>query len=82
MVLQTWGDVIIMSLQQVWASVASFVPMLFGSLLVFFIGLIISMTLGQLVEQIVKGLNHDFSGEKIQKEVIKITLNWFKKWLK
>ena len=32
--------------------------------------------------QIVKGLNHDFSGEKIQKEVIKITLNWFKKWLK
>ena len=59
MVLQTWGDVIILSLQQVWTSIASFVPLLFGSLLVFFIGLIIAMTLGQLVEQIVKGLKVD-----------------------
>ena len=59
MVLQTWGDVIILSLQQVWTSIASFVPMLFGSLLIFFIGLIIAMTLGQLVEQIVKGLKID-----------------------
>lgn len=32
--------------------------------------------------QVIKGLNHDFSGENIQKQVIKITLNWFKKWLK
>ena len=59
MVLQTWGDVIIMSLQQVWTSIASFVPMLFGSLLIFFIGMIIAMTIGQLVEQIVKGLKVD-----------------------
>ena len=59
MVLQTWGDVIIMSLQQVWTSVASFVPMLFGSLLIFFIGVVIAMTIGQLVEQIVKGLKID-----------------------
>ena len=59
MVLQTWGDVIIFSLQQVWTSVASFVPMLFGSLLIFFIGLIIAMTLGQLVEQIVRSLKID-----------------------
>ena len=59
MVLQTWGDVIIMSLQQVWTSVANFVPMLFGSVLIFFIGIIIAMTLGQLVEQIVRGLKID-----------------------
>ena len=59
MVLQTWGDVIILSLQQVWTSVASFVPMLFGSLLIFFIGVVIAMTIGQLVEQIVKGLKID-----------------------
>ena len=59
MVLQTWGDVIILSLQQVWTSIAAFVPLLFGSLLIFFIGLIIAMTLGQLVEQIVKGLKID-----------------------
>ena len=59
MVLQTWGDVIIMSLQQVWTSIAAFVPMLFGSLLIFFIGLIIAMTLGQLVEQIIRSLKVD-----------------------
>lgn len=56
MVLQTWGDVILMSLQQVWSSVALFVPLLFGSLLMFFIGLVIAVTLGQLVEQIVRRL--------------------------
>lgn len=61
MVLQTWGDVILMSLQQVWTSIAEFFPMLFGSLLIFFIGMIIAVTLGQLVEQIVRGLKvNDF----------------------
>ena len=59
MVLQKSGDVIIVSLQQVWTSVASFVPMLFASLLIFFIGVVIAMTIGQLVEQIVKGLKID-----------------------
>ena len=56
MVIQTWGDVILISLQQVWSSVALFVPMLFGSLLIFFIGLVIAMTMGELAEQLVKGL--------------------------
>ncbi|MDP3769751.1 MAG: hypothetical protein Q8R40_02335 [bacterium] len=59
MVLQTWGDVIILSLQQVWASVASIVPMLFGALVVFFIGWVIAVTLGQLVQQIVAALKID-----------------------
>ncbi len=31
---------------------------------------------------IIKGATHDFSGIKIQDEVIKVTLNWFNKWLK
>ncbi len=31
---------------------------------------------------VVKGLNHVFSGVKIQRNVIQITLNWFKRWLK
>ncbi len=57
--LQLWGDVILVSLQQVWMSIAAFIPALFGSLLIFFIGLVIAVTLGQLVEQIVRGLKID-----------------------
>jgi len=57
--LQLWGDVILMSLQQVWMSIVTFIPTLFGSLLIFFIGLVIAVTLGQLVEQIVRGLKID-----------------------
>jgi len=57
--LQLWGDVILVSLQQVWMSIAAFIPTLFGSLLIFFIGLVIAVTLGQLVEQIVRGLKID-----------------------
>ena len=56
MVIQTWGDIIFISLQQVWSSIALLVPMLFGALLIFFIGLVIAIALGQLVEQIVRGL--------------------------
>jgi len=59
MVLQTWGDVIIASLQQVWASVANFVPFLLGALLVFVIGWIIAVALGKLVEQVVRALRVD-----------------------
>ncbi|MDP3769591.1 MAG: hypothetical protein U1A23_03730 [Candidatus Sungbacteria bacterium] len=57
--LQLWGDVILVSLQQVWMSIAAFIPTLFGSMLIFFIGLVIAVTLGQLVEQIVRGLKID-----------------------
>lgn len=59
MVLQTWGDVIVASLQQVWASVANFVPFLLGALLVFVIGWIIAVALGKLVEQVVRALRVD-----------------------
>lgn len=59
MVLQTWGDVIVASLQQVWASVANFVPLLIGALVVFIIGWIIAVSLGKLVEQIVRALKVD-----------------------
>lgn len=59
MVLQTWGDVIVASLQQVWASVANFVPFLVGAVVVFIIGWIIAMSLGKLVEQVVRALQVD-----------------------
>ena len=68
MVFQTWGDVIIASLQQVWTSVASFIPLLFGALIVFFVGWIIAVTLGQLTEQIVRTLRLDDLLRKLEFE--------------
>lgn len=59
MVLQTWGDVVVASLQQVWTSVANFVPLLIGAVVVFIIGWIIAAALGKLVEQVVRALRVD-----------------------
>lgn len=59
MILQTWGDVIVASLQQVWASVANFLPFLIGAVMVFIIGWIIAVSLGKLVEQVVRALKVD-----------------------
>lgn len=56
---ETWGDTIVASLQQVWTSVASFVPFLVGAVLVFIIGWIIAISLGKLVEQVVRALKVD-----------------------
>lgn len=59
MVLQTWGDVIVVSLQQVWSSVANSIPLLIGALVVFIIGWIVAMALGKVVEQIIRALKVD-----------------------
>lgn len=47
------------SLQQVWASVAYFVPLLVGAVVVFLIGWIVAVSLGKLVEQVVRALKVD-----------------------
>jgi len=59
MVLQTWGDVVVASLQQVWTSVAGFIPLLVGALIVFILGWIIAVAIGRLVEEIIKALRVD-----------------------
>lgn len=59
MVLQTWGDVIVASLQEVWTSVANFLPLFFGALLVFILGWVAAVAIGKLVEQMVKSLRID-----------------------
>ena len=59
MVLQTWGDVILSSLQQVWASVAAFLPLFFGAIIIFLIGLVIAVALGRVVEELMRALKVD-----------------------
>ena len=59
MILQTWGDVIVASLQQVWTMVAHFIPLFFGAVIIFIIGLVVAVALGKVVEQVVRALRVD-----------------------
>lgn len=56
------------SLQQVWAAVANFVPLLIGAVVVFIIGWIVAVALGKLVEQIVRALKVDSLLQKLEFE--------------
>lgn len=68
MVLQTWGDVIIASLQQSWAAVAVFAPLFIGAVIVFIIGWIVAVALGTLVEQVVRAVRVDSLLQRLELE--------------
>lgn len=59
MLIQTWSDVLVSSLQNLWMQVISWAPSLIGALIVFFIGLIVAAGLGSLVEKIISALKLD-----------------------
>jgi small-conductance mechanosensitive channel len=59
MLLQTWGDVLVYSFQQLWTGVATFVPQLVVALIIFIIGWIIAVALDKVVAQIFKALKID-----------------------
>ncbi len=59
MLVQTWGDVLVLSFQQLWGGVVVFVPKLIIALVVFIIGWIIAVALGKVVEQIIRALKVD-----------------------
>lgn len=59
MVVQTWSDVIVGSLQNLWIGFANFIPNLLGAIVVLVIGLIVAAGLGALVEKIFVSLRLD-----------------------
>ncbi len=59
MYFQNWGDVIVYSLQQSWQSVANFIPVFIGAVVVFLIGWIVAVALGKVVEQVIRALKVD-----------------------
>lgn len=61
MLVQTWGEVLILSFQQLWGGVLSFVPQLIVAIIVFVIGWVIAVALGKIVEQIVNALKVDMA---------------------
>ncbi len=68
MVLQTWGDVIIASLQQSWAAVANFVPLLIGAIVIFVVGWVVAVALGKLVAEVVRAVRVDALLQQLEVE--------------
>lgn len=52
MVVQTWAEVTLVSLQDIWSGVISFLPSLIGALIIIIIGLIVASGLKSLVEKL------------------------------
>jgi hypothetical protein len=59
MILNSWAQVVVVSLQNLWASIIRFVPNILGALIVFIIGLIVASALGALVERIFQAIRFD-----------------------
>lgn len=65
MIVQSWTDVVVGSLQNLWWGVVSFLPNIVGALVVLVIGLIVAAGLAALVEKILEGVRLDTFLEKI-----------------
>jgi len=63
--IQSWADVIVLSLQNVWINVVSFLPTLIAALIVLVVGLLVASVLGSLVEKIFDVLKLDVFLSKI-----------------
>ncbi len=59
MFVQTWVDVITLSLQNLWQGFVYFIPNFLGALVIFFVGLIIAAGLGKIVEKLIDALKVD-----------------------
>lgn len=57
--MQTWGDVLVYSFQQLWSGAIGFLPKLIVALVIFIAGWIIAVALGRLISQIIKALKLD-----------------------
>ncbi len=64
--VQTWGEAITISLLGLWDRFVNFLPSLLGALLVFFLGLIVAIALGKVVEKVISLLQVDQLLEKIK----------------
>ncbi|MEK7209505.1 MAG: hypothetical protein AAB670_01120 [Patescibacteria group bacterium] len=65
MFVQTWGDTILASLQNLWALVLSFLPSLIVSLLVVIVGWIVAAAVGRVVWQVVAAVHVDQLFERL-----------------
>lgn len=59
MVIQSWTDVVITSLQNLWYGFMGFIPNLIGALIVLVVGLVVAAGLGTLVEKLFNAIKLD-----------------------
>jgi hypothetical protein len=65
MAAQGWTEILITSLQNVWAGIISFLPSLIGALILIIVGLIVASGLRAIVERIISALRIDSLLRKI-----------------
>ncbi len=78
MIVQTWADFIVASLQNIWDGFVGFAPSLLGAIVVFVIGWIMAMALGRVTVRILKTIQIDkiFDSLGVMKAVHKSGLDW------
>lgn len=59
MIVQSWTDVVVGSLQNLWLGFAAFVPRLIGALVIFILGLVVAAGLGTLIEKVFDAIKLD-----------------------
>lgn len=59
MIVQSWTDVVVGSLQNIWLGFARFIPNLIGALIILIVGLIVAAGLGTLVEKVFDSIRLD-----------------------
>jgi MFS family permease len=65
MIVQSWTDVVVGSLQNLWWGVANYLPNIIGAFVVLIVGLIVAAGLAALVEKILESVRLDAFLEKI-----------------
>ncbi|MEK7555385.1 MAG: hypothetical protein AAB516_01015 [Patescibacteria group bacterium] len=66
MTIQNWTDIVVSSLQNLWGTVAGFLPSLIGALIIIIIGLVVATALGSLVERLISAVKIDALLRKIR----------------
>ncbi len=59
MIIQSWTEVTINSLQNLWVSVISFLPSLIGALIIIIVGLIVASGLRLMIERLISAIRID-----------------------
>ena len=65
MIVQSWTNVVVGSLQNLWWGTVNYLPNIIGAFVVLVIGLIVAAGLGALVEKILEGVRLDVLLEKM-----------------
>ena len=78
MLVQTWTDVVVDSLQNLWIGFVDFIPSLVGAIVVFVIGWILAMALGRVAARLLQALQVDkiFDQLGVMRAVHKAGIDW------